>query len=138
MVDAPVRPKPLPTITDFNRPFWEGAQEGKLRLQQCDDCDHYRYPISDYCPRCLSDQATWRSLSGNGEVFSTIVFHQVYHPAFKNDVPYNVSLIQLEEGPRLFSNVIGIPPDQVKVGDKVKAVFDKIDDTVTLPRFSPS
>jgi uncharacterized OB-fold protein len=85
----------------------------------------------------LSDKATWKTLSGRGEVYSTIVFYQIYHPAFRHDVPYNVSLIQLEEGPRMFSNVVGIPPDDVRVGDKVKAVFDKIDDLVTLPRFTP-
>jgi uncharacterized OB-fold protein len=68
-------------------------------------------------------------------VFSSIVFHQVYHAGFAKDVPYNVSLIQLEEGPRMISNVVGLPPDQVKVGDKVEVTFDAVTEEVTIPRF---
>ncbi|MNL61152.1 hypothetical protein D3C87_1850380 [compost metagenome] len=68
-------------------------------------------------------------------MLSTIVFHQVYHPAFAGDVPYNVSLIQLEEGPRLLSNVVGLPPSEVRVGDAVQAAFDAVTPEVTIPRF---
>jgi uncharacterized OB-fold protein len=68
-------------------------------------------------------------------VYSTIVFHQVYNQAFAGDVPYNVSLIQLEEGPRMISNVIGVPPSEVKVGDKVHVVFDAVTAEISIPRF---
>lgn len=128
-------PKPLPNIGEKNRPFWEATAKGELQMQRCDDCGHYRYPISDWCPRCLSENYTWTKLSGRGEVFSAVTFYQVYHPAYRDDVPYNSSMIQLEEGPRMFSNVVGVPPDEVKVGDKVHVVFDKINDEVTMPRF---
>ena len=127
--------KPLPTIDDGNRPFWAAARAGRLELQRCGACQHVRYPISPVCPRCLSAAFTWRALSGRGTVHSTIVFHQVYHPGFANDVPYNVSLVQLDEGPRLFSNVVGVPPSSVKVGDRVRAVFDAVTPEVTIPRF---
>jgi len=127
--------KPVPTLDDLNRPFWDGCRKGELRLQKCCSCGHVRYPIAAYCPECLSEEAEWTPLSGRGTVFSTIVFHQVYHPAFKNDVPYNVSLIQLDEGPRMFSNVVGVPPGSVKVGERVEVLFDAVTDELTLPRF---
>jgi uncharacterized protein len=134
-------PRPLPVVDGDNKAFWSAARDGKLRMQKCTTCSHIRYPISAVCPQCLSQAHDWCDLSGRGTVFSTIVFHQVYHQAFAGDVPYNVSLIQLEEGPRMFSNVVGVPPASVKVGDSVEVVFEKLTEVVRLPRFrltSPS
>jgi uncharacterized OB-fold protein len=127
--------KPLPTVTDDNRGFWQGCTEGKLRMQQCDDCNHIRFPISPVCPKCLSKNFHWQDLSGRGEVFSYVVFYQLYNKAFEKDVPYNVALVQLEEGPRMYSNVVGVDNDAVKVGDKLEVVFDAVTPEVTLPRF---
>jgi uncharacterized OB-fold protein len=127
--------KPLPTITDENRGFWEGAKRGRICMQRCKDCGHVRYPISHVCPQCLSYRFEWAGLSGRGVVFSYVVFHQLYHPAFKDDIPYNVAMIQLEEGPRMYSNIVGVDNDAVKVGDKVQAVFDPVTPEVTIPRF---
>lgn len=127
--------KPLPTITDENRPFWEATRRGELRMQTCGACGHVRYPIAPVCPKCLSDEAEWTRLSGRGTVFSYVVFHQVYHPAFKTDAPYNVAMVQLEEGPRLFSNIVGVANSEVSVGDPVEAVFDAVTDEVAIPRF---
>lgn len=138
MTEVQTYAKPLPTIEDGNRPFWQAAQQGKLMLQQCGECGHIRYPINHVCPRCLSEQLDWVALSGRGTVYSSIVFHQVYHQAFALDVPYNVSLIQLEEGPRMFSNVVGIPPSDVKVGDAVTVTFDPVTPEVSIPRFKPA
>jgi len=129
--------KPLPEVTDETRPFWDGARSEQLRLQQCARCGHIRYPISRTCPECLEEGHEWVPLSGRGEVWSSIVFHQVYDKAFADDVPYNVSLIQLDEGPRMFSNVVGVPPSDVQVGDRVRVVFDPVTEEVTLPRFTP-
>jgi uncharacterized protein len=127
--------KPLPALDGMNRPFWDAAREGLLRMQCCTGCQHVRYPISHVCPNCLSESVEWVDLSGRGTVYSSIVFHQVYHPGFANDVPYNVSLIQLEEGPRMFSNVVGVPPSEVKVGAKVKVIFDAVTPEISIPRF---
>jgi uncharacterized OB-fold protein len=127
--------KPLPELNDDNRPFWEAAARQELRMQKCLECSHIRYPINHVCPKCLSDKFEWAKLSGRGEVFSYVVFHQVYHPGFAQDVPYNVAMIQLEEGPRMISNVVGVPNDQVKVGDRVQVSFERATDDVTIPRF---
>lgn len=138
LAQKPIPPRPLPTLDDDNRPFWTAAQQGRLSMQQCKSCSHIRYPISHVCPECLSEQYDWTDLSGRGTVHSTIVFHQVYHPAFASEVPYNVSLIQLEEGPRLFSNVVGLPPSDVKVGDRVEVFCDALNGDISLPRFKPA
>jgi len=127
--------KPLPSLTEENRPFWEACREGRLSLQRCDACGHLRYPVARHCPECLGEGATWTDVSGRGAVFSFIVIHRAYHPGFQDDVPYNVALVQLEEGPRMFSNVIGTPNDAVRVGDAVEAVFDPVTPEVTIPRF---
>jgi uncharacterized protein len=127
--------KPLPTLNDDNRPFWEGTRNNRLMLQQCGACSHVRYPTAQICPRCLSDAAQWVQMSGRGSIFSYIVFHQVYDRSFKNDVPYNVALIQLDEGPRLFSNIVVEAGDRPKVGDRVTVCFDPVTPEITLPRF---
>ncbi|MFD1840569.1 Zn-ribbon domain-containing OB-fold protein [Paracidovorax cattleyae] len=132
---TPEYTKPLPTLNDENRPFWEACRDNRLSMQQCDDCGHVRFPINHVCPRCLSDSYHWQTLSGRGTVFSYIVFHQVYNKAFAQDVPYNVALVQLEEGPRMYSNVVGVPNDAVKVGDRLEVVFDPVTPEVTIPRF---
>lgn len=127
--------KPLPTLTADNRPFWESCREGRLCLQRCGGCGHVRYPISPFCPRCLSGEFEWSAVSGRGTVFSYIVFHQAYHPAFKDDLPYNVALVQLDEGPRMYSNIVGTPNNEVRIGDPVEVVFDPVTPQITIPRF---
>lgn len=127
--------KPLPSLADDNRPFWDACRAHELRMQQCDACGHIRFPINEGCPRCLSDAFHWQPLSGRGTVHAYIVIHQVYDPVFAQDVPYNVALVQLAEGPRMFSNVVGVPNDAVKVGDALEVVFEAVTAEITIPRF---
>ncbi len=130
--------KPLPEMTDENRPFWASCAEGRLSLQRCDACGQLRYPIAPVCPRCLATGFAWTAVSGRGRVFSYVVFHQVYHRAFQGDVPYNVALVQLDEGPFMFSNVVGIPNEDLRCDMPVSVVFERVSDGVTLPRFRPA
>jgi uncharacterized OB-fold protein len=129
--------RPVPVVDDLNRPFWEGVREGVLRLQRCGACRHLRYPIATVCPVCLSRDADWEQVSGRASVHSTVVFHQVYNPAFAEQGPYNVAIVELEEGPRLMSNVVGIPPSSVRVGDAVRMIATEIADGVSIPQFEP-
>ncbi|MFN3006883.1 Zn-ribbon domain-containing OB-fold protein [Mycolicibacterium wolinskyi] len=123
-----------PELTDTNRGFWDGAAEGVLALQRCDDCAELRYPPAQRCPRCLSSDATWQPISGRGEVLSYVVIHQRYHAAWADRVPYNVALIQLAEGPRMISNVVPLDRPDVSVGMPVQVVFDD-EDGLRVPRF---
>jgi uncharacterized OB-fold protein len=88
-------------------------------------------------PPCLSPETEWRGLSGRGEVLSYVVFHHAYHPAFRDRLPYNVALVQLEEGPRMISNVVETPRDVLAVGLPVTAVFTPLTSEISLPQFRP-
>ncbi len=127
--------KPLPTLTDENRGFWDSCRQGRLSFQKCGGCGHLRYPISPFCPQCLCAQFAWTPVSGFGTIFSCVVFHQAYHPAFKADLPYNVALVQLDEGPRMYGNIVGVPNDAVRIGASVEALFDPVTPEITIPRF---
>ncbi len=124
----------LPVETELNREFWDGARVGELRVQRCDACGFLRYPIAPWCPQCLAEEWTWQALSGRGTVLSTLVFHQSYHPAWKDRIPYNVVLVQLEEGPRMFSNVAPLSTVDIPVGTAVDAVFEP-EGEFMIPRF---
>jgi uncharacterized protein len=76
-------------------------------------------------------------MSGRGKVASWVVFHKVYHPGFAKDAPYNVTLVELEEGPRLISSIVGIPNDKIHMNMALEFVFDDVTTDVTLPRFRP-
>ena len=129
--------KPLPNPTEDSAPYWAAAFNGELRMQQCGDCRHVRFPPSILCPRCLSERAEWVKLSGRGTVFSWIVVHQSQHPAFNADTPYNVAIIELEEGPRLHTNIVECTNDEIHIGMPVEVVFQKVNDDTALPKFRP-
>ena len=78
-----------------------------------------------------------KSVSGRGTVFSFVTFHRVYRPAFAEDVPYVVALVELDEGPRLLTNILGISPDEVRCEMAVEVVFDDSDGDVSIPKFRP-
>jgi uncharacterized protein len=129
--------KPLPMPNEDTAPYWEAARQGELRMQRCRACDWVRFPPSLLCPRCLSDQVEWARMSGRGVVFSWVIVHQSQHPAFNPDAPYNVAIIELEEGPRLHTNLIDCPADAIRIGLPVEVCFERINDEITLPKFRP-
>lgn len=129
--------KPLPVIDEETRSFWEYCKKHELRMQKCKRCGHIRYPISILCPRCSSLEAKWTPLSGKGTIYSFTIYRVAYHPAFKGDIPYVVAIIQLAEGPRMESNVIGCKVEDVRVEMPVKVSFEDVTDQVTLPKFMP-
>jgi uncharacterized OB-fold protein len=130
--------KPLPRPAPESVPFWDAAKNHRLELPRCNACGNFWFPPSRSCPHCLASDFTWTPVSGRGTVFSFVVFHRVYHPAYEGEVPYVVALIALEEGPRMLSNIVGIAPDKVRCDIPVKVVFDDVADGVTLPKFTPA
>jgi uncharacterized OB-fold protein len=127
----------LPQVDDLNRPFWDGCAAGELRLQRCAGCGRLRYPISTVCPACLSTESAWEAVSGRGTVYSFAVFRHAYGNAWAERVPYDVALGQLEEGPFLLSNVVGVPVAELRVGLPVTVVFED-EEGVAIPRFRPA
>ncbi len=128
-------PKPLPVITDENRPFWEGCKQGRLLLQYCDACRQYQFYPRLYCMHCGEQKTRWVEASGRGVVYSFTVIRQNKSPEFRDDVPYNVALIQLEEGPRMMSSVVDVAPGDLRVDLPVSIVFDPVSAEISLPRF---
>lgn len=129
--------KPLPFVSEVNRPYWDAARRHELVLQRCQECGHYRYPPGDTCPRCLSDRLAWVKVSGRGSIYTWVVFHQVYHQAFANDAPYAVVVVQLEEGARLVTNLVDCKTEDIEIGMAVEVVFDDVTEEITLPKFRP-
>lgn len=130
--------KPLPLINEETKPYWEYCRKHELRMQKCLQCGHIRFPISVICPKCHSMEAEWAKLSGKGTIYSFTIYRVPYHPAFKDDIPYVVAIIQLDEGPRLESNIIGCRVEDVRIEMPVEVAFDDVTSEVTLPKFRPS
>jgi uncharacterized OB-fold protein len=101
------------TIEDFApvaRPHWEALRDrGELLFQRCTACGEPRLPSREECPTCLSPDAEWEVATGSGTIVSWVVYHHAYDPALADRVPYAVALVQLDEGPRLLTNVSGEP-----------------------------
>jgi hypothetical protein len=127
---------PIPTITPDMQPFFEAARRHQLVVQQCKQCHTFRFPARPICSTCLSTDAEWVPVCGKGEVFSFNVMHQIYHPAFADRVPYAVVLVKLAEGPKMTSNLVGVEPHEIEIGMPVEAVFERLNDEVTLPKFA--
>jgi uncharacterized protein len=126
-------PRPVPD--NDSQPFWDGCREGKLLLQSCEDCGALRYPPRPMCPACNALATQWIEANGRGAIYSWIVAHHPVHPSVMDKVPYNVVLVELEEGPRIVSNLLDVDPDQIESGLPVELVMEAIDATLSLPKF---
>lgn len=127
-------PLPLPYRVPEAAPYWDGAAQGVLRLQFCTACGTARFYPRHLCPSCGSSAVQWRDASGQGEVFSFTVVHRGPTAAFKSRQPYVVAMIDLAEGPRMMSNIIGDDALQVGIGDPVSVEFETRAD-MALPVF---
>jgi uncharacterized OB-fold protein len=129
--------KPLPAISALNQPYWDGLRRRQLCLQRCDGCATTWYPPAPLCPHCWSRKFAWAKLSGCGRVNSWVVFHQSYFRGFESDVPYNVAEVELDEGPRLLTNLVGIANEDIRAGMPVEIVFEEATAEITLAKFRP-
>ncbi|OPY10192.1 MAG: hypothetical protein A4E68_00016 [Syntrophaceae bacterium PtaB.Bin095] len=130
--------KPLPKINADTQAFWDGCREHILRIQKCGDCGQLRWPPAFLCPNCLSTDTRWITASGKGTVYSFAVYHVAFDPAFREDLPYVVALVALEEGPHILSNIIKCDPHEVTCDMPVEVIWDEATESVTLPKFRPA
>jgi hypothetical protein len=131
--------KPLPVADADSRPFWDGCRAGELRLQKCTGCGALRYPPASLCPDCGGGEAGWVALGGRGRVFSWItVTHPIPREVYEGEVPYVVALIDLAEGARIASNIVGCAPAEIAAGMEVEVIFENVTDEITLPKFKPA
>jgi uncharacterized OB-fold protein len=127
--------KPLPRVDEENRWFWEACARHELVLQKCADCSTLRFYPRALCPSCLSSRTDYLRASGRGTVYTFTVTHQNQAPGFKDELPYVMAYVQLEEGPRLLTNIIETPPDEVKIGMPVEVLFEDVDEELAIPKF---
>lgn len=97
---------PKPEITAVNAPYWDGLRQGRLSYQHCKACGCNWLPAREACPHCLGTCVEWKAASGSAKVISWVVYHIAYDDAFKDRIPYDVTCVELDEGPRLLTNVI--------------------------------
>jgi uncharacterized OB-fold protein len=127
--------RPIPQADEESRPFYDGAREHKLMLMRCLGCRAWRLPSRPRCPDCWSTETEWAQASGRGTLYSFGIMHQKF-PGFENETPYAYAIVELEEGPRIVSNITGLPDDELRVDMPLVAYFDDIADDATLVRFT--
>ena len=127
--------KPLPVIDHDSAPYWEAAREGRLDIPLCGDCGRHHFYPRAICPHCHSDNLKFDTVSGRGEVHTFTIARRPAGPAFADDVPYVVALIELEEGPRMMSRIQTDDPESVRIGARVEVTYVKAPDEITFPYF---
>lgn len=127
--------KPIPVPNEDSLQFWEGCNEGKLRLQKCRACGHVRFYPRICCTECGTTETDWIEATGRGAVYSHTTVYRAPSAAFKADVPYVLALVTLDEGPRMMANIVGCDPEAVAIGRAVKVVFDRVSEAIAVPKF---
>lgn len=130
--------KPLPRPTATSLPFWQAAKRHALQIQRCSRCGGHIFYPRDICPECLASDLQWIEVSGKGVVYSYTIAQAPTHPAFAEDVPYVIAIVELAEGPRITTNIVGCKPEEVHVGMAVEATFEDVTPEITLVKFRPA
>jgi len=133
-MNSEAKPRPVPRPDAESEPFWSAAREGRLLVQECSSCGHRQLYARAHCLACRGS-VDWVVASGRGTVYSFTVIRQNMSRSFRHLVPYVVALVDLEEGPRLMTNIVGCPPEQVQIGSAVRVRFDAVSDEIALPFF---
>jgi uncharacterized OB-fold protein len=143
LTDTPSKPVPIPD--EQSRPFFAAAREGVLLLRRCEDCGTFMAPtggigtpLRPRCVRCFSAAVAWAPSSGHGTLYSFALMHQVYDPAFADQVPYNLAVVELDEGVRMTTNVIGCANAELWIPMPLEVVFEPVSDEVAIPKFRRS
>jgi uncharacterized OB-fold protein len=127
---------PLPALEEPNTFFWTAGAEGELRFQRCGDCGHWLHPPGVICPECRSENLAPQAVSGLATVAAVTINYQPWMPGL--EVPYAIAIVALDEQPALHltTNIVGIPPEEVFIGQRVRVQFEQRED-VWLPLFTP-
>jgi len=129
--------KPLPEVSKWSKPFWEGAKAHKLLLKKCKKCGHIDHPPYPFCTECMHEEAEWVEASGKGKIYTLTTTFLGAPPPFADEVPYTVGMVNLVEGPRIFTRFVPSKPKDLAIGTDVEVVYDDINEEITLVRFRP-
>lgn len=126
----------LPKPTPETQPFWAGTRARTLLLPWCEDCGKPHFYPRAICPHCLSDRLDWRPASGRGRLHTYVINHRA---AKGFTAPYVIAVVELEEGPRMMSNIVmdDPTPEKLAIDMALEVTFEDVTDAITLPRFRP-
>jgi uncharacterized protein len=131
--------KPMPEPTPVTKPFWDGLREHKVRIQYSPSADRYIFYPRILAPGTLADDLEWREVSGAGTLYTFTVADRPTAPPWADSLPQFLAIVELDEGPRLSSELVDVAPDALRVGMRVKAVFqDYPEQDITLLKFAPA
>jgi uncharacterized OB-fold protein len=127
----------IPTIDDETRPFWEAAREGRFLIARCDDCHRPHHYPRPFCPFCWSEKVSWEDASGRATLYTySTVFVNERSP-FNDRLPYVAAVVDLEEGPRVMTNLVGCDPADLRIGQEVVVAYEELTEEITVPVFRP-
>ncbi len=129
---------PRPGVDWETRAYWEGCGRNELILQRCRSCGTLQHRPRALCVSCLSDEIEHFPASGRGTVYSFTVTHQNQAPGFREALPYVLAYVELEEGVRLLTNIVGCSPEDVRIGLPVEVEYAQLEGDIAVPRFHPS
>lgn len=129
--------RPAPPISSAGASFWEGTKVRRFQIPWCRTCDRPFWFPREFCPVCLTADLEWREASGRGTVYAISTMTRASSSALESRVPYLVALVELEEGPRMMTNIVGSAPGQVRAGDAVRLEWEALEDGRHLPLFTP-
>lgn len=138
MSDQPKRQKPAPVVTPETKPYWDAAQEEELRIQRCNACGrHYFYP-RPFCPHCFSEDVAWVRVSGRATLHSYVINHRPM-PGWEDEAPYAIAQVELEEGPRMMTSIVGVPntPEDLVLDMALEVTFEE-QSGMKVPKFKPA
>lgn len=130
--------KPAPRVTKDSEEFWAFAADGALMLRGCNACGALMYYPRILCTRCMSTDLSWRRASGRGRVYAFTFVHRAPTEAFRAEAPYPVAIVELEEGPRMMSNIVACAPEVLAIGLPVELQFAPRGESGAIPVFRPS
>lgn len=137
MNENPAR-RPLPDTRNAGAAYWRSAAEGRLCVPRCERCARTFWYPRRQCPHCGSGEVAWLQARGTGRVYTYTVVRQSGDPFFKGRLPFVVAMIELDEGPRLMSNVIDCDVESVEIGMAVVVSFEQAQDGLAIPLFRPA
>jgi len=128
---------PLPIRDEISAPYWAALVDGRHIFQRCIVCNNAWLPPRRECPRCLNDAWSWETAAGAARLISWVVYHTAFHPAFKERLPYTVAIVELNEGPRLISNIVGADDPELLRSDQPLSLVIETEHGVAVPRYRP-
>ena len=130
--------EPMPNVDDpATREFWRGTRESKIVVQRCLECGYLRWPPGPLCPECQSGKSSWEPIAPRGTLWSYATYHRALDPAFAEDIPYTVGLVELQDGPRMYGRMLG-DLDLLEPGIEVSASFQEMAPDIWTVAWTPA